>query len=254
LIRRLTAAILVRPLTMAVGLLGIGWCAVCLPLSWQSSALERTAGHIIDGDPFQVATLTELLPTIESIEGHDYCQPAAVRGAAIVRLRLFEEAFSAGERQLLDEYMNSLDNSVRLGLRCSPSDAFLWLALYRVESVRNGFTGHYLNYLRMSYRLGPNEGWVALKRNAYAFSIYQQLSPDLRDATINEFVGLVRSGFDRETADILEGPGWKARELLLARLSDVNTRNRQRFANMLYRDGFDVAIPGIPAYEPRPWR
>jgi hypothetical protein len=254
LIDSLIVTILVRPLMVALGLLGVVWGGVSLPIVSQSSVLERTAEHILDGDPFQVTELIELLPTIESIERHDYCQPASIRSAAIVRLRLFDEAFSAGDRRLLDEYMNALENSVRLALRCSPSDAFLWLTLYRVETVRVGFTSNCLNYLAMSYRLGPNEGWVALKRNVLAFSIYQQLPVDLQEASVNEFVGLVRSGFERETANILEGPGWKARDLLLPRLTVVSERNRQRFANVLYRDGFDVTIPGIPPYEPRPWR
>jgi hypothetical protein len=254
LIRRLILIILVRTLTVALGLFGIGWGGACLPIIWQSWAIERTADHIIDGDPFQVTKLTEILPTIKLIEGHDYCQPAAIRSAAIVRLRLFDEAFSAGERLLLDEYMNALENSIRLARRCSPSDSFLWLPLYRVESVRTGFTSNCLNYLSMSYRLGPNEGWIALKRSGLAFSIYSQLPVDLREATISEFVGLVKSGFERETADILEGPGWKMRDLLIARLADVREGNRQRFANVLYADGLDLSVPGIPVRERRPWR
>jgi hypothetical protein len=246
--------ILVRPLMVALGLLAIVWSAACLPIIWQSSVLERTADHILDGDTFQIAKLTQLLPNIESIEGLDYCQPAAIRSAAIVRLRLFDEVFSAGERRLLDEYMESLENSVRLALRCSPSDSFMWLTLYRVETMRLGFTSNCLNYLAMSYRLGPNEGWVALKRNGLAFSIYRQLPGALQEASVKEFVGLVKSGFERETADILEGPGWKTRDLLLSRLTDVSERNRQRFANVLYHDGVDVSVPGVPALEPRPWR
>jgi hypothetical protein len=106
----------------------------------------------------------------------------------------------------------------------------------------------------MSYRLGPNEGWVALKRNGNAFSIYDLLPLDLREATLTEFVGLVKAGFERETVDILEGPAWNVRELLLARLTDVSERHRQRFANVLYRDRIDLSVPGITAPEPRPWR
>jgi hypothetical protein len=170
----LIVALLVRPLTVAVGLLGIGWGGVCFPVFWQSAALETMASRIL-GDSYQAATLKELLPTIESIEGSKYCLPTAIRIAAIVRLRLFDEAVDAGERQLLDDYMSSSESSIRLALRCVPSDSFLWLALYRVVSLRNGFASNYLNYLWMSYRLGPNEGWVALKRNGNAFSVYDLL-------------------------------------------------------------------------------
>jgi hypothetical protein len=40
----------------------------------------------------------------------------------------------------------------------------------------------------------------------------------------------------------------------LPRLEAVPEIDRQGFANIVYRLGYDVAVPGIEPRDPRPWR
>jgi len=40
---------------------------------------------------------------------------------------------------------------------------------------------------------------------------------------------------------------------LLSRLKDVRESHRQIFAKMLYRNGYNVLVPGIKLADPRPW-
>jgi hypothetical protein len=77
--------------------------------------------------------------------------------------------------------------------------------------TRNGFRPDDVKYLRMSYRLDPNEGWIALKRNRLAFEKFDQLSTDLAESAIGEYVALVKSGLYEQAAEILSGPAWQAR-------------------------------------------
>ena len=65
------------------------------------------------------------------------------------------------------------------------ADPFFWLALYALEPSAP------LNYLTASYRLGPNEGWIALKRNPVAFANFDELPEDLRRIVVQEFVRIV---------------------------------------------------------------
>ena len=103
-----------------------------------------------------------------------------------------------------------------------------------------------LKYLRLSYRLGPHEGWIVLKRNPLAFAAFQQLPPDLREAAINEFAAMVRdSQFSDQAAEILIGPAWPERELILSRLTRLSDSDRRRFADELYRRGYDLNLPGV---------
>ena len=211
----------------------------------QDSTIERIATQIIAGDPFKIETLTQQLPVIDRIEKSAYCRPHALRSAAIIQLRIWEVAASTNDRQRRDEQLKSLANVIRSSLSCAPADPFLWLALYSVEVTENGFKPDYLKYLRLSYRLGPHEGWIVLKRNPLAFAAFQQLSPDLREAVVNEFVAmLLDSHFSDQAAEILIGPAWPERELILSNLTRLTDHDRRRFTDALHRRGY-VNVPGI---------
>src|SRR5262245_27448486 len=91
--------------------------------------------------------------------------PSALHKATIVRHRLLEEAISSWIRNLIDAEMSSLGTSVRGSLACLPADPLLWLVPFWHESARTGFKPQSIAYLRLSYRLGPNHGWVIWQRS-----------------------------------------------------------------------------------------
>ena len=94
-------------------------------------------------------------------------------------------------------------DAIRQSLACSPADPFFWLALYALEPSAP------LNYLTASYRLGPNEGWIALKRNPVAFANFDELPDDLRRIVVQEFVRIVEMGNTIDDAmKIFVGPAW----------------------------------------------
>ena len=212
--------LLARSFFVILGCIAVWWGIVGFPVFWQDSSIERIATQIIAGDPFKVETLAQQLPIIDSIKRSAYCRPAALRSAAIIQLRMLEVAASANDRQHRDENLKSLGNVIRSSLSCAPADPFLWLALYSVEVTENGFKPDYLNYLRLSYQLGPHEGWIVLKRNPFVFGAFQQLPPDLRENVIDEFVAMVRDNkFSEQAGEIFIGPAWPERELILSHLT-----------------------------------
>jgi len=237
---------------VALGCAAIAWGAYTCSNFWRHTPIERIAGHVIAGDPFKTRQLTDLSPTLDMVEHEPLCGPDTLHSVAVLRLRLLEIAMDEGEGSI-DAQMQTVRDSVRRSLACSPADPFLWTVLYWVETAQNGFRPEYLAYLRLSYLLGPNEGWVALKRNRLALAIFGQLPPDLAEMTVAEFASLLNSGFDSETAEILEGPGWKVRDRLLSGLKDVRESHRQIFAKILYRNGYNVSVPGVKLSDPRPW-
>src|SRR5262249_13221757 len=182
---------LVRSFVVILGCISVWWGIIGFPDYWKDSSIERIARQIIAGDPFKAETLIQQIPTIDGIKKSTYCRPAALRSAAIIQLRLLEVTALENDRQHRNAQLKSLVSAIRSSLSCAPADPFLWLALYSVEVSENGFKPDYLNYLRMSYELGPREGWIALKRNPLAFAAFQQLPPDLREYVANEFVALV---------------------------------------------------------------
>ena len=111
-----------------------------------------------------------------------------------------------------------------------------------------------LKYLGLSYQLGPNEGWVALKRNRAAFAAFQQLPPDLAEHALSEFVSLLESKFYEQAADIFTGPAWPVRDVIVPRLKDVAEDRRRFFAQILSSRDYDVELPGIKFPEKLPWQ
>jgi hypothetical protein len=244
--------IAVRISLVTLGFLAVGWGAQAIAVFSRQATIERVAAHVVNGDPFKSEVLATLMPQVEAAEHAERCSPAGLHSAAIIRTRIAEQALVNGAD--VDASLLSLSDSIHRSLACSPADPFLWFVLYWVETNRSGFQADYLRYLRLSYQLGPNESWIALKRNRYALAVFQRLPPDLARKAITEFAGLLDTGFFyEETVAIFTGPGWPERGLLLAGLKDVAERHRQAFAKALYKLGYDVDVPGIARRDPRPW-
>ena len=225
-----------------------------VPIFLRQRTLEGTAQKIIYGEPFKAEALADEVPLIETFEKMPFCSPAALRSAAIVRLRITEEGALEGIQEKTNEWMKVAMGSVRESLSCSPADPFLWLALYWLDGMQHKFRPENLKYLELSYQLGPHEGWIAIKRNAAAFAIFQQLPSNLAEAAINEFVGLLKSDFYEPAAEIFVGPAWPERELILRHLATISEVNKRAFADALYRRGYDVNVSGIERRDSRPWQ
>jgi hypothetical protein len=239
--------LLVRSFFFILGCVAAWWGIVAFSVFWQQSSAERVASRIIAGYAFRANILGQQLPIIERSA---YCRPAAVQSAAIIRLRMVETAIS--NREHIVESLDSLGNAVRRSLSCAPADPFLWLVLWWIENTQNGFRLDDLQYLRMSYRLGPNEGWIALKRSRLAFSIFEQLPDDLTEDAMNEFIGLLRSQLYGQAVEILTGPAWHVRNVVLDRLKDLPRRTRENFAKALNAQGYDdLVVPGIEINQDR---
>jgi hypothetical protein len=237
--------VLARSFAVVLGCFAVWWGITGLQLYWRDSSIERIATHIIAGEKYKMETLAQQLPMLDRIEKSAYCRPEALRSAAIIRLRMLEVTASKTDRQKLDDRPKSVGNAIRHSLSCAPADPFLWLALYSVDVNKNGFKPDYLKYLRLSYQLGPHEGWIVQKRSPLAFNSFQKLPSDIREDVLNEFLAMLRdSAFSKQAAEIFVGPAWAERELILAHLNQLNEYERWRFVYLLHEHGYDL-LPGI---------
>lgn len=94
--------VLTRIFVAAFRCAAVIWGLMTLPIFWQQSTLERTAKRIINGEPFKLEALAGELPIIETIEKAAFCRPAALRGVAIIRLRIAEQGLSEGAKEKSD--------------------------------------------------------------------------------------------------------------------------------------------------------
>ena len=244
--------ILIRIFVAVFGSAAIVWGVVTIPIFWRQAPIEYVAHHIIRGEPYKIDVLLRQMPAIEAAENSKTCRPVALWSAAIIRLRMVELVRSNEEGKPIDTAaIDNLNNSIRRSLSCSAAEPFLWLILYWVESTQNKLKQGYSKYLRMSYQLGPNEGWIAIKRNPAAFADYESLPSDLATNAISEFLALINSEFYDEAVDIFSGPGWQFRDAIILRLATLPYRNREAFARAVYMRGVDVEIPGIESPYPK---
>ena len=172
--------VLARIFVVVVGSAAVVWGLVTLPIFWRQSTLERIAQSIIRGESYRRDALAAVFPLVETTEKATFCDANAVRGAAIIRLRIAELGQTENAEEKSDTDIHAAINSVVQALSCSPADSFLWFALYWLKSAQHGFSPEDLKYLRLSYQLGPNEGWIALKRNGVTFAMLQQLPSEAR--------------------------------------------------------------------------
>jgi hypothetical protein len=241
---------------ISIGLFSVCWSIITFPVSWSDARLDYTADRILDGEQFKREILQNLLADAGSAE-RTWPRPEALRSAAVIRLRLAEQANKAEGARPLGAIFDQLGvaASIQRSLSAAPADPFLWLALFRSKRMKDDRSKEDFSYLRMSYLVGPHEGWVAVKRNHIALAIFPELPQDVAQMAVTEFKDLVASAYYDAAIQILVGPGWPIRDMLLRRLEHAPIEARRQFAQSADQLGYDdIVVPGVERPSPRPWR
>lgn len=222
---------------MFVGLIGLVWGVSEFSARREESTLKKIADRILDGQVYKYDILLKEASLVAASQNPKSCRPLTMRSAAVIRLRLAEisDDSALGPAPVRT---NVAVDAIRESLACSPADPFFWLALYALEPSAP------LNYLTASYRLGPNEGWIALKRNPVAFANFDELPDDLRRMVVQEFVRIVEMDTIGDAVKIFVGPAWEQRELILSQIDRVPQRQRQQLQSALTGAGYNVLVPG----------
>jgi hypothetical protein len=242
-----------RGLIVLLGLVSASWGLITVTTSRDQPLLKRLTSQIIDGQPFSHAVLNSQISTLERVELAEYCEPVALRANAIIRLRIFEEVMSGTQGAVPEEPLAHLKPALKHSLSCLPSDSFMWFVLVWLESKSHRLQDRELEYLRLSNRLGPNEGWIELRRVRFALSIYDQLPRDLAEHTLQEFIKLVEQGLLDQMADNFLSINAELQELILVRLATVDGRHQDNFSRALARRGKPLKVPLESPSDARPW-
>lgn len=235
-----------RSLIAIFGICAIAWAIDVIPTYHRDAPYADIAERILWGEKFNAAQLDAMRRQLDATPARPIVQASALSGATVMRLLLLEEGMKAGTRQPSASDLANLQTVVSATLAQSPTNAFVWLEDFWLK--RRQVESADFNLLRMSYRSGPNEAWIALRRNPVALGVFQSLPSDVAEQTLSEFAGLVRSGLYADAVNILAGPGWAIHEQLLSRLVQVDEAARRSFASVLDSKNLDhVSVPGVPA-------
>lgn len=85
----------------------------------------------------------------------------------------------------------------RRGIALAPTAAFSWIRLAQAEIEKEGAGADIVPFLRMSYRVAPNDPRFVLTRLELAFVVWDSLPDDVRDAT-NHQIRLAMKWFPRD--------------------------------------------------------
>lgn len=238
-----TTYFLTRAFISLLGIGAIAWGAVLFPLFREQAPLNRMAADILQGHKYGTPTLLDEIRQVEA-ERSSSCNPIGLHDAVVLRLALLGNAVGVGSKTLFDSAYGPLYDATRRSLSCAPADPFAWLILFWLDTSKHGLNEDNATYLRLSYALGPNEGWIALRRNRLAIALFAQLPADLADDAIGEFVRLVDTGaLYRQTVAIFANAAPAVQRRLVERLKFAEPIPRRIFARILYDKGFDIDVP-----------
>jgi hypothetical protein len=237
-----------------LGLYALCWAWIALPELGTASKFANVSTRIIAGETFSQDELARQVEafTVTATLPISY---ARIQGAgSTLQLRTLEIAMENADPKDLDARMATLARSLRGALAGSPSDSLVWTFLYWLESMRGGQSDRTLDYLTLSYIVGPFEGAVAIRRNRLALSSFDKVDGVTQEKIVSEFAAMLNSRFIDTAASNFVGPGWPLRERLLENLDDVDPAAKQVFAKHLYNLGLKINSTNLPNFGDRPWR
>lgn len=252
--RMAAAYFLVRAFVWLLGLGAVAWGGLVLPLFWQQATLNRVAVELLQGHDFKTQFLLDEAQQAEAAERSSFCNPTELRNVVILRLNILNQAIASTNRTLVEAAYAPLYAASRRALACAPTDSFVWLTLFWLDAGKGGFNPDNANYLRLSYALGPNEGWIGLWRVRLALARFARLPADLSEDAIDDFIKLVDTGhLYSEMAAIFASAAPATQSRIVAQLKTAKAIPREIFARTLYDGGLDVNVPGVDKPE-HPWQ
>ena len=247
-------AVVVRVVVVTFALASLGWTWFVAPTLWYQAPMSQMARKVVGGEQYQPGFFVDFADVTQRSLRQEICEPVARRTLAVVRLRLAEEAISAGDNSRIRQTQSDLEAALLGALDCAPADPLLWLGLFWLQNNTRALQQDNFQALRLSYRFGPNEGWLALRRSRFALAVYPALPEDLKRRAVDEFVQLVKSNFIPDAADIIIGPGRPISGTLLSHLEGIDLAKLRYLAWILDGRDFEARIPGVEVKtRPRPW-
>ncbi|MGY3361278.1 hypothetical protein ACVWZK_007941 [Bradyrhizobium sp. GM0.4] len=238
---------------LLVGAAALWWSSAVFPIFRSAAPVREIAERLLADQRFKPEALSEALDRMQHEPLRAVKDPTFSRAVALVGLSVAERAAARRSPEEADFEVAAAEARVRLSLALNPTDSLLWLMTYSVQTARTGFSAENVRYLEQSYASGPHEGWIALRRNRLALSIFQVLTLSVQQRVVSEFAELVDSDMNDVAATNLVTVGWLYRERLLDALQDVDIASKKNLKKELLANGVKLAIPGIDL-EDRPWR
>ena len=239
-------------LASALGLAGIGWSVAAyraLPDLGVTRAISMRIGR---GDAYRYDALRARADSIGTL-GERTCDTAFLADGLLIQARAAENEVAAANLADLDRRFEDVERSAHRLLECAPAQSLGWLALFWARSFRTGDGASIVPLLAESYRTGPNESWIRVRRIGLAMTHLRSLPQAVRKLVLDEFHVLVALYQIELTTKIYARMDDDTRRTILAGLKGVDAGARNAFARTLGRSGIDVDLADLLDRPDRPW-
>lgn len=228
-----------------LGVAGVLWSVSVFPSFWVSAVARAVSEQVIVQVRFRPGALAEILSRMRAQPVSVFSPPELARADALIQSQAGEDALERNSPTEADYGLERAESKVQLTLAMNPADSFLWLMMYSIDTTRNGFSPESIRYLNQSYTTGPLEGWIALRRNRLALSVFALLQDRTKESVVAEFAKMVDADFIENATSNLAGVGWAERARLLSSLESVDISRREALGRRLAQIGVKADVPGI---------
>lgn len=243
---------MIRACAVGLGLCGVVWAPLALRALPDLGTMRDLADRIASGDGFRPDVIRARADEANRASSTT-CDVVYLRSAVLVEARAAELAFAEANLAEIDPRYEAVSRTAQRLLDCAPTQALGWLTLVWVETSRFGWRPGLLRLLAESYRTGPNETWIQVRRSPIAMNLYGQLPDALRKEAVDEYLELV----GLYQLDLVVGIYTRlddgTRGVVLSRLNEVPSHPRSVFARQISRAGLPIDLPGLLQRPDRPW-
>jgi hypothetical protein len=219
--------LLAKLLMMLVIASGFVWSVREMSALEADSLVDFIADDTLRGGTYPAYEIRHALD--ESDTGHERCSSRQPRSMAIASLALYEW-YNRDKLPQIPAMRAQAKRRVVASLNCNASDAFLWLALFRMETSNGNVSPSAVAYLQQSYALGPNEGWVMNQRSKVAAAVLPQLPSELKAKVGHDVATLIAQGYWSAPKDILTKSDKMTRAYLV---QELRARSRMQLGRFL---------------------
>ena len=153
---------------------------------------------------------------------------------ATADLAIYESFKSEGKGDEAYAALSRAQANLRKALKRAPGEANLWYLLAEARARSRGVDKKTVEYLRLSYLIGPREGWVAHRRLKFSLLLWPLLPKDTRAMVYREIRSLwSKHVYRRELARIYLQASESGQKAMLAGIEKMGENEKVRFLKLV---------------------
>lgn len=231
-----------------------GWRIAPITINEDRLVANLVAKGLLDGGTYSAGDLVKVDEALRASRDEALCIPLDLRSEIVIRLALVEAQIGLGDVAAAERYLGAAEASVARALACDPNMSMAWIALAWTEFARTDFTPRAADFIRMSMKTGPYEGFSVGRRVQLLLDALPKLTDqDMRDLLADQ----IRVLMNNELYTLLAFNYVRSEDPERRFLADVFATGSEvqqtKIAAAVWRSGEDIELPLAPARGSRPW-